>query len=267
MRTAEKLGRKLTELPSKGKWRTNDYAQNDLTILEDGKNSTTGWNIQTLQTGTGDNLTSVRTDGTGLGQLSPRKSQLCASVTGWPRRSEKRARQSGKALTAVSTCENVHGRRRIWGRVRCCGWCNSTRKGPRMMDSNNGWKPWYVLLWRNFPWLSRNIKWCAVWKSFAMLREGCGTKRTLRRMRQYRYSQTAADRNFANEIVDPLARKVKEYWQVQINRMRPTMPLAAMGTAARRSMQTCILLQLGVHCVEQYLYFNFLEYYSLGCNT
>ncbi len=36
---------------------------------QDGENSTTGWNGQTLWTQTGDNLTAVRTGGTGLWQL------------------------------------------------------------------------------------------------------------------------------------------------------------------------------------------------------
>ncbi len=122
--------------------------------------------------------------------LSPSKSRLRVSVTGWPRRLEKRARQSGKALTAVTTRKNVHGRIRIWGCVRRCGWCGGTGKGPQTMDGNNGWKQWYAQLWQNFPWFLCNVKWCAAWKSFATLREGCGTKGTLRRTRWYGCSQT-----------------------------------------------------------------------------
>ncbi len=183
--------------------------------------------------------------------LSPRKSRLRASVTGWPWQLEKRVRQSGKALTAVTTRKNLLGRIWIWGCVRRCGWCGGTGKGPRMMDGNNGWKQWYAPLQQNFSWLSRDVKWCAVRKSFATLREGRSTKGMLRRTRWYGCSRTAAGRNFANEIVDPLARKAEEYWRVQINTMRPTMPYAATGTAARRSKETCILLQLSVRCVEQ----------------
>ncbi len=53
------------------------------------------------------------------------------------------------------------------------------------------------------------------------------------------------------KIIGPLARRAEVDWWVQINTMRPTMPLATTGTAAHRSMQMCNLLQLGVRCVEQ----------------